>query len=105
MNKIKNQTVEAEGETIPLPKLSEVTVKEGRWYVATCPELGVTSQGTTRSEAHEMLVEAITLWLKYASAAEIKRQCSKGARVHALELKRPARRKAAPATKPRLTYA
>jgi len=24
-----------------------------------------------------MLVEAITLWLKHASAAEIKRQCSK----------------------------
>ena len=105
MNKIKNQTVEAEGEVIPLPALSEVTVKEGRWYVATCPELGVTSQGSTRAESHEMLVEAITLWLKHASAAEIKRQCSKGARVHVLELKRLPRRKAAAATKPRLAYA
>lgn len=105
MNKIKNQSVEAEGEIIPLPTLSEVTVKEGRWYVATCPELGITSQGATRSEAHEMLVEAITLWLKHASAAEIKRQCSKGARVRLLELKRPSRRKAAPAAKPRLAYA
>lgn len=104
MNKIKNNTVEAEGVMITLPMLSEVILKEGRCYVSACPELGVTSQGSTRAEAHEMLVEATTLWLKHASAAEIKRQCSKGARVNPLLLRRTLP-KAKPATKHRLAHA
>jgi predicted RNase H-like HicB family nuclease len=47
--------------------------KEGRWYVATCPELGVTSQGRTLNEAHVMIQEAVNLFLETASPAEIKR--------------------------------
>lgn len=74
MNKIIDDAVIAEGEKIPLCKLSEVISKEGKWFVSTCPELAVTSQGTNRTEAHAMLVEAVTLWLKYAGAAEIKKQ-------------------------------
>ena len=86
MNKIKDNCIETEGASIALPKISEVIHKEGKWYVATCPELGVASQGSSRDEAHQMLVEAVTLWLKYASAAEIKRQITRGARVTPLEL-------------------
>ena len=62
------------GETIDLPTLTAVIEKDDAWYVSTCPEVGVASQGKTRKEAYEMLVEAVGLWLECASAKEIKRQ-------------------------------
>jgi hypothetical protein len=40
-----------DAQVIELPPLSAVMQKEGSWYVATCPELGVASQGKTRTEA------------------------------------------------------
>ncbi len=38
-----------------LPKLTVVIEKEGKWYVATCPELGVASQGRSFEEAEAMI--------------------------------------------------
>ena len=40
-----------------------VILKEGRFYVAHCPELGVTSQGLTLEEGLENLKEAVHLFL------------------------------------------
>ena len=44
-------------------EFSSVVNKEGKWYVATTPELGITSQGRTFELALESLREAIELYL------------------------------------------
>lgn len=44
--------------------LTAVIVKEDKFYVAHCPELGVTSQGLTLEEGLANLKEAIHLYLK-----------------------------------------
>ena len=56
-----------------LPKLTAVIEKEAKWYVATCPELGVASQGRTNEEAELMLQEAVELLLEEADETEIRR--------------------------------
>ena len=43
---------------------SSVVTQEGKWYVATSPELGVTSQGKNFEAALENLREAIELYLE-----------------------------------------
>ena len=73
-------------ERIEMPSLTAVIEKEGNWFVSTCPELGVASQGKTRKEAYAMLAEAVELWLESASAKEIKRRLKLGASVQPLEL-------------------
>ena len=73
-------------EVIELPSLTAVIQKEQRWYVSTCPELGVASQGKTRKEAYAMLAEAVALWLEAASGKEIKRRLKMGGSVQPLEL-------------------
>ena len=75
-----------DGQVIELPSLSAVVQKEGAWYVSTCPELGVASQGKTRKEAYAMLAEAVELWLEAASAKEIKRRLKLGGSVQPLQL-------------------
>lgn len=69
-----------------VPSLTAVIEKEGKWYVATCPELGVASQGRTLKEAHGMVQEAVNLFLESASSDEIKRCLAKGAKVMRLEM-------------------
>lgn len=83
---MKVNWIERDGQVIDLPNLSAVIEKDGTWFVSRCPELGVASQGKTRQEAHQMLTEAVELWLESASAAEIKRRLRQGARVRALAL-------------------
>ncbi len=73
-------------QVIELPSLSAVMQREGDWYVSTCPELGVASQGKTRKEAYAMLAEAVGLWLEAASAKEIKRRLKLGGSVQPLQL-------------------
>jgi predicted RNase H-like HicB family nuclease len=75
-----------DGAVIELPSLTAVIQKEAAWYVSTCPELGVASQGRTRKEAHAMLAEAVQLWLEAASAKEIKRRLRLGGTVQPLQL-------------------
>jgi predicted RNase H-like HicB family nuclease len=75
-----------DGQVIELPSLSAVILKEGGWYVSTCPELGVASQGRTRKEAYAMLAEAVELWLDAASAKEVMRRLKVGGSVLPLEL-------------------
>jgi predicted RNase H-like HicB family nuclease len=69
-----------------LPKLTAVIEKEGKWYVATCPELGVASQGRTNDEAELMLQEAVELLIEEAGEAEISRRLNRGVKVKNLEL-------------------
>lgn len=45
--------------------------REGKLFVALCPELDVASQGTTVEEATNNLKEAVELFLECADPAEI----------------------------------
>ena len=45
--------------------------REGDGYVATCPELDVTSQGDTIEQARENLQEAVELFLEVAGPEEV----------------------------------
>jgi predicted RNase H-like HicB family nuclease len=69
-----------------LPRLTAVIEKEDNWYVATCPELGVASQGRSFEEAEAMIQEAVELLLEEADEAEIERRLNRGVRVKELEL-------------------
>ncbi len=69
-----------------LPKLTVVIEKEGKWYVATCPELGVASQGRTFDEAEAMIQEAVELLLEEADEDKIKRRLNRRVKVKRLEL-------------------
>lgn len=69
-----------------LPKLTVVIEKEDDWYVATCPELNVASQGRTFDEAEAMVQEAVELLLEDADEDEINRRLNRGVKVKELEL-------------------
>ena len=69
-----------------LPRLTAVIEKEDSWYVATCPELGVASQGRSFEEAEAMIQEAVELLLEEADDAEITRRLNRGVKVKELEL-------------------
>jgi len=69
-----------------LPRLTVVIEKEDKWYVATCPELGVASQGRSFEGAEAMIQEAVELLLEEADEAEIERRLNRGVRVKELEL-------------------
>lgn len=61
-----------------MPPLTAV-IEEGEdgFFVATCPELDVVSQGKTRRQAEAMVREAVELFLEYATEKEIKRRLSR----------------------------
>jgi len=50
---------------------TSVTVKEERWFVAHCLELGVVSQGKTIEEAQANLKEAVDLYLESFGADDL----------------------------------
>jgi predicted RNase H-like HicB family nuclease len=45
-------------------QFTTIIIKEGKWYVAKCAELGVVSQGRTEKEAEDNLKEAVELYLE-----------------------------------------
>lgn len=51
-------------------RFSALITKEDEWYVARCPELGVTSQGKDVESARTNLREAIELYLETWGGAE-----------------------------------
>ncbi len=53
-------------------KFSAIVEKEGKWFVALCPELDVASQGKTVKDALTNLKEAVELYLETASPAELR---------------------------------
>ena len=52
-------------------RLTAVIQSEGDGFVALCPELDITSQGSTIQEARDQLHEALELFFECASQAEI----------------------------------
>ena len=71
--------------TIKLPKLTAVIEREDDWLVATCPELGVASQGRTIEKAEKMIKEAVELLLEDAAEKESERRLNRGVKVTSLE--------------------
>ncbi len=55
-------------------QLTAIIAREDDWYVATCPEVDVVSQGKTIEEARANLLEAVELFFEAASPSEIKRR-------------------------------
>ena len=53
-------------------RLSAMIVREDKWYVARCPELGVTSQGSTLEEATSNLKEAVELYIESFGTDDLK---------------------------------
>lgn len=68
-----------------LPPLTAVIERDEDWFVATCPELGVASQGKTIEEAEAMIKEAVELLLEEADDKEIQRRLNRGVKVTRLE--------------------
>lgn len=53
-------------------QLTAVIEREDDWYVATCPELHIVSQGETIEAARSNLPEAVEGFFDSASPSEIK---------------------------------
>ena len=58
-------------------QLTAVIEREDDWYVATCPEVDVVSQGKTIEDARSNLLEAVEGFLEVASPSEIRRRLKK----------------------------
>jgi predicted RNase H-like HicB family nuclease len=58
-------------------QFTAVIEREDDWFVATCPEVDVVSQGKSIEEARANLLEAVELFFEVASASEIKRRLKK----------------------------
>ena len=67
-------------------KFSVVIEKEGKWFVALCPELDVASQGKTIEAALKNLKEAVTLYIQTASKAELKNALGSNPLITTLEV-------------------
>jgi len=68
-----------------LPKLTAIIEREDDWFVATCPELGVASQGSSIEEAGRMIKEAVDLLLEEADETEIEQRLNRGVKVMSLQ--------------------
>jgi predicted RNase H-like HicB family nuclease len=55
-------------------RLTALIERDGDWFVATCPEVDVASQGRTIEQARKNLVEALDLFFSMASPSELKRR-------------------------------
>ncbi|HYX68811.1 MAG TPA: type II toxin-antitoxin system HicB family antitoxin [Terriglobales bacterium] len=53
-------------------QLTAVIEREGKWYVAFCPELDIASQGKTIEEARKNLQEAVELFFETAAPSEVR---------------------------------
>jgi predicted RNase H-like HicB family nuclease len=58
-------------------QFTAVIEREDDWFVATCPEVDVVSQGKTIEDARANLLEAVELFFEVASPSEIKRRLKK----------------------------
>lgn len=68
-------------------KFTSVIIKESKWYVARCVELGVASQGRNIEKAQHNLKEAVELYLE--DQPKFKKYLSKSApMITSLELNR-----------------
>ena len=54
--------------------ITVIVERENDGYVSLCPELDIASQGNSRQEAHENLIEAVELFFETASPQEIEQR-------------------------------
>ena len=52
-------------------QMTAIIEREGKGYVALCPELDIASQGDSVDEARNNLKEALELFFETASASEV----------------------------------
>ena len=52
-------------------KFTAVIIREGKFYVSECPELGIASQGLNLDEALDNLKEAIRLYFKDENTSDL----------------------------------
>lgn len=52
-------------------RFTAIIIKEEKWYVAHCVELGVVSQGKTIEEAQANLKEAVELYIESFGADDL----------------------------------
>ncbi len=65
---------------------SAIIEKEGKFFVALCPELDIASQGKSIDAALANLKEAVTLFLEAASPKELKAVLSSRPLITTLEV-------------------
>ena len=61
-------------------------IQDGDWFVSHCLDYDIASQGRTREEARENIIEAVTGFLEIASPDEIRRRLANRGRVEQLSL-------------------
>ena len=54
--------------------MTAILSREDDGFVALCPELDITSQGSTIEEARANLIDALTLFFETASSSEVARR-------------------------------
>ena len=77
-----NKTIRSERKNFMSTKSFQFTAvieREDNWFVATCPEVDVVSQGKTIEDARSNLLEAVELFFEAASPSEIKRRATRSA--------------------------
>ena len=57
-----------------LQQFMAIIEREGKRYVALCPELDIASQGNTAEEARRNLTEALELFFETADASGVQRR-------------------------------
>lgn len=68
-------------------EFTAIIEREGNGYVSLCFELDIASQGETIEEARNNLIEAIELFLEFASPSEIENRIKNEIFVTKLEVK------------------
>jgi len=58
-------------------QLTAIIERDDDWFVATCPEVDVVSQGRIIEDARSNLLEAVEGFFEVASASEIRRRLKK----------------------------
>jgi predicted RNase H-like HicB family nuclease len=58
-------------------QLTAVIERDDNWYVATCPEVDIVSQGKTIESARSNLLEAVEAFFEDASPSEVRRRLKK----------------------------
>jgi predicted RNase H-like HicB family nuclease len=69
-----------------LPPLTAIIEQDGPWFVVTCPELDVVSQGASSQEAEHNIQEAVELLLETADDQEIQRRLSRNVQIRPLNI-------------------
>ena len=72
--------------SMPSKTLTAIIEREGKWYVALCPETDIASQGISEEEALNNLREALELFFETASDAEIESRLNGSRRVTQVEI-------------------